>query len=119
MSDKMRKGREGEQTAAEFLEKKGYVIRVRNLRVGRQEIDLVAEREGWMVFVEVKARSSDRFGEPEDFVDEAKGARIVEAADIYLSDIGWEGNVRFDIVAIKLQPDGAVKEVLHIEDAFY
>ncbi len=117
MSDKIRKGREGERLAAEYLEKKGYRIRERNLRVGHQEIDLVAEREGWIVFVEVKARSSTSFGQPEDFVDEAKGARIVEAADVYLTDIGWEGNVRFDIVAITFRP--GEPEILHIEDAFY
>ena len=117
MSDKTKKGKAGEDRAAVFLQEKGFVIRERNYRAGRAEIDLVAQRDNWLVFVEVKLRSSDAFGYPEEFVDQKKINRILEAAVEYQYQINWQGNVRYDIVSIRdhVRPP----EVVHIEDAFY
>ncbi|MTI21146.1 YraN family protein [Fulvivirga sp. RKSG066] len=110
-------GKRGEDQACEFLEGKGYIIRGRNYRAGRNEIDIIAEKDAVIVFVEVKAKSNLRFGNPEESVDAKKAARVVEAADQYIFEEGWEGNIRFDVVAISTQK-GQVS-ILHFEDAFY
>ena len=61
MNDKQQKGKDGEDLAAVFLQQAGYEIVERNYRYKRSEIDLIVRKAGWLVFVEVKMRSSDAF----------------------------------------------------------
>lgn len=117
MSDKIKRGNEGEQLAADFLVQKGFEIVERNYRYKRSEIDVIARIDNWLIFIEVKTRSSSYFGHPEEFVDSKKRKKILEGADHYLQETNWQGNVRYDIVSINLA-DGPPK-VVHIEDAFY
>ncbi|HZX73961.1 MAG TPA: YraN family protein [Cyclobacteriaceae bacterium] len=117
MADKIKRGTEGELAAAEFLMSKGFEIVQRNYRHKRSEIDLIVKKDNWLIFVEVKLRSSARFGHPEEFVDLKKEKKILEGAEHYLFETNWNGNVRYDIVAISTN-HGEV-EILHIEDAFY
>ncbi|MCE2995186.1 MAG: YraN family protein [Cyclobacteriaceae bacterium] len=117
MSDKIEKGKAGEDLAARFLLEKGYQILARNYRFKRSEIDIIAQKDNCLVFVEVKWRSTDAFGYPEEFVNEKKAAKILEGADQYIYEANWNGNIRFDIVAIR-QINGQT-EVVQIEDAFY
>lgn len=113
----MQTGSEGERLAAEYLVNKGYEILARNYRYGRAEIDLIARKGNWLIFVEVKTRSTKAFGFPEEFVDKAKEEKIFLGAEEFASQIGWEGNVRYDIVAVL--GVGWEREVCHFEDAFY
>lgn len=106
-------GRQGEHAALEFLEQKGYTVVARNYRYKRSEIDLIVQKENWLVFVEVKLRSSKQFGFPEESVKEAKRKKILEGAAQYLEETNWKGNVRYDIIAIQGQA------IEHFEDAFY
>lgn len=117
MSDKIKKGKEGEDMAARFLIEKGYEIVARNYRHKRSEIDLIVKKDNWLIFVEVKLRSSDQYGYPEDFVDYKKAKNIIDGAEQYTFDNNWQGNVRYDIVSIRLLTDQT--EILQIEDAFY
>lgn len=117
MTIQQEKGLNGENTAVRFLENKGYRILERNYRAGRYEIDIIARHKGIMVFIEVKARGSLKFGNPEDFVDDAKAERVMEGAENYLDDVNWEGPIRFDIISIVLV--GKDAEVKHFKDAFY
>ncbi|MBS1487748.1 MAG: YraN family protein [Bacteroidetes bacterium] len=117
VSDKISKGKQGEKLAAEFLEKKGFEIVARNFRYRRSEIDLIVKKDNWLVFVEVKMRSSDAYGYPEDFVDNKKAKNIMEGAEEYTYQQNWQGNVRYDIVSIR--DLSGEKEIVHIEDAFY
>ena len=117
MSDKIKKGKEGEALAAEFLTARGFEIIARNYRYKRLEIDLIVKKNNWLIFVEVKMRSSNAFGNPEDFVDYKKIKNITSGAEQYTHDKNWQGNIRFDIISIREQ-DGN-KEIVHIEDAFY
>jgi len=98
------RGRDAEERAAEYLERLGYRIIGRNVRVGRLgEIDLVAYDGEVLVFIEVKARSSKRFGLPEDALTLRKQRRLLEVARAYLSLSGLEGIVcRFDVIALEL-----------------
>jgi putative endonuclease len=111
-------GRRGEDLAAQLLQAKGYEIVARNFRAGRGEIDLIAKKEGLLVFVEVKTRTNLRFGMPEAAVSPRKAALITQAADEYLFAADWHGNLRFDVVAVVLRP-GQEPQVTHFEDAFY
>jgi putative endonuclease len=117
MTSKMQTGLNGEQKAAEHLISKGYKILERNYRHKRAEIDLIAEKDDWLIFVEVKTRSSSYFGFPEEFVDTHKKGMIFYAADHYMYTKDWEGNVRYDIISIL--GVGFDQEILHFEDAFY
>lgn len=117
MSDKIKKGKEGEEMAADFLVAKGYEIVERNFRYKRLEIDLIVKKNNWLVFVEVKLRSSDAFGYPEEFVDYKKARNITDGAEQYTYEANWKGNVRYDIVSIRLLKDKT--EIIQIEDAFY
>lgn len=117
MTDEIKRGAEGEQLAATFLQQKGWVVLERNYRYRKSEIDLIVCRDNWLIFVEVKTRTSTAFGYPEEFVDYKKKQKIFEGADQYMHEKNWQGNVRFDIVAINLV-DGKPK-IHHIEDAFY
>jgi putative endonuclease len=118
MSDKIKRGEEGERAAAEYLIGKGFEIVERNYRYRHSEIDLIVKQGQWLVFVEVKTRSSAVYGHPEDFVDEAKEAKILEGAEHFIFDRDWKGQVRYDIIAVSIKKTGGF-EILHIEDAFY
>lgn len=117
MTDKIKSGAEGEQLALAHLEAKGYRVLERNYRHRRCEIDLIVCRENWLVFVEVKTRSSHAFGFPEEFVAPKQKARILEAADYYQYLTDWKGNVRYDIVSVDLEHEEP--QLLHLEDAFH
>jgi putative endonuclease len=117
VSDKIKKGKEGEALAADFLMKKGFEIIERNYRHKRSEIDLIAKKDNWLIFVEVKMRSSDVYGYPEDFVDYRKAKNVIDGAEEYTYQQNWLGNVRYDIISIREQH--GEKEIVHIEDAFY
>jgi putative endonuclease len=113
MSDKIKKGKEGEATAEQFLVGQGYEIVARNYRFKRSEVDLIVRKENWLVFVEVRLRNSTTFGHPEQTISEAKQKKVMEGAAQYLEETNWKGNVRYDVVAITR------KEIMHFEDAFY
>jgi putative endonuclease len=97
-------GVSGEDLAAGILEKQGYQIIERNYRTPRGEIDLVARHDGALVFIEVKTRTSERFGTPQEAVHEAKQERLRLLAEYYLQQREpGDVTVRFDVVAILWQ----------------
>jgi putative endonuclease len=114
-------GRAGEDLAAEHLASRGYRILARRYRTRMGEIDLVAVRGDLLVFVEVKARRSTRFGSPAESVHPSKQARIARAAQQFLSEglapAPGEPSCRFDVVSITWQI-GHPALIEHIEDAF-
>ena len=121
MQDKQTTGLLGETLAAELLQQKGFQIICHNYRKGRAEIDLIAASKDLLLFVEVKTRrGKNSFGYPEDAVDTKKAARIILAADFYVEKINWNGDIRFDIVAVHLpQQSQGQPQLYHFEDAFY
>ncbi len=82
--DSRSRGAEGERAASKALQRDGWTLLERNLRVGRTEIDLVAERDGTIAFVEVKARRAHASVTPTEAVDDAKIRRIARAAETWL-----------------------------------
>ncbi|OPZ68469.1 MAG: hypothetical protein BWY81_00829 [Firmicutes bacterium ADurb.Bin467] len=102
-----------ESAACQHLKANGWTIVDRNVRLGCGEIDIVARRQDVTAFVEVKSRSSDRFGTPAEAVTNAKKRRILDAAIRYAQQHGiLDEKLRFDIVELA---DGKIR---HIEGAF-
>ena len=119
MNSKRDIGRNGEDAAANYLESRGYLIRCRNYSCRGGEIDIVAEKDDFMVFVEVKTRKNDLFGTPAEFVTGTKARRVRRAAASY--PIYYACNIRFDIIEVYYEEKGGmflIKEINHIEDAF-
>jgi len=110
-------GKKGELVARKFLEEKGLTIVEANWRFERDEIDLIAQDGKLLVIVEVKTRSTDFFGPPEEAVNQRKEAFLIRATESYLDQNNLDCEVRFDIVAIVLNDRQCV--VNHIEGAFY
>jgi putative endonuclease len=94
------KGRFGEERAAGFLQSAGYRIVRRNLRLPGGEIDLVCRDGDVIVFVEVKARWSRRFGSALSAVDARKQATLRRLAADYVQIVAPSASVRFDVVAV-------------------
>lgn len=109
-------GKQGEEEAIKYLRQSGYKILKHNWRYDKYEIDIIAQDEEYIVFVEVKTRSSHEWGNPEDAVSKGKIKRIVEAADFYLREHDIDMPARFDIMAIVWT--GKKFEIEHIDDAF-
>ena len=114
MHNKLKTGQDGENLAAKFLEAKGFEIVARNYRYRKAEIDLIVQKDDWLLFVEVKTRSATNFGEPESFVSMKQVNRIIDAAEAYIYANDWNGHIRFDIVSVTL---GWETEIAHFEDA--
>jgi putative endonuclease len=115
-TQKQATGQWGEETAARYLESKGYTILGRNVRTAHGEIDIIASKEAALIFVEVKTRSSHAFSYPEDSVTRRKQAHLLSAAEEYLQahpEIGecWQ----FDVLAIEGKPGGK-PEIVHFEN---
>lgn len=117
-------GNRGEDLAASFLERHGYVILDRNYRFERAEVDLVGfepaadGKGGEVVFVEVKTRRGVAYGRPEAAVTADKQHQIAKAAEAFLYERRLEGApCRFDVIAILLR--GEEPEIEHFRDAFW
>ena len=109
-------GRWGEETAAEYLQARGYTILARNLHTPHGEIDIVAGKDDLILFVEVKTRSSHSFAYPEDSVTRRKQAHMLSAAETYLEQHPESGETwQFDVIAVESQPGGKA-QIEHFEN---
>ena len=111
-------GQLGEDAATKFLEAHGYKIVARNFRIRSAEIDIIAQIDGVIIFVEVKARSNIRHGLPVEAVNIRKQRKIIEAASVFLQDENFSDCAcRFDVVEVFLRGE-LVESINHIENAF-
>jgi len=114
-------GKYGENIAARYLEEQGYMILERNYRFERYEIDLACyDPTGEeIVFVEVKTRSGELFGDPAEAVTPEKQARIARVAEIFLHEKQLlNAPARFDVISIILQKNRP-PQIEHIKHAFF
>ena len=95
-------GHKGESIAKKYLERHSYDVLDCNWRFQRAEIDLIAGKDAILVFIEVKTRTSMSYGLPEDFVSQKKMDFMMEAASQYMDNIQYEGEIRFDVIAVLL-----------------
>lgn len=110
-------GGEGEDATARLLERQGYAIRSRNFRCRYGEIDLIAEKDEILCFVEVRMRSSAIWGDPSNSISHRKQRRVVKTALHYLVAYGLQNRmIRFDVVSVIGRGPDAVLE--HLPNAF-
>ncbi len=118
MMDRQEVGKLGEKAARKFLKKRGYRICETGFRCRHGEIDIIAQRKDYLVFVEVRTKSNLDFGTPEESITQAKKERLIASALTYTSthqDLPslW----RIDMVAIELDDKGKTRRIEHIENA--
>ncbi len=111
----MKLGKKGEGIAVDYLKRNGFKILERNYRTRYGEVDIIAEENGTLVFIEVKTRSTDLFGHPLEAVTKEKQEKIKRLALSYLGKIQREMPVRFDVISINLESSQDIK---HIRYAF-
>lgn len=116
--DRARVGKWGEELAEHFLANKGYLIITKNFRTRFGEIDIVCRDGNTLVFVEVKTRSNEKFGTPEESVTRDKQDKLRLAAEYFLlikklRSAPW----RIDTIGIKIDEDGRKAKINHIKNA--
>ena len=113
-------GKWGERLVAEDLRKHGWKIKETNYRCRMGEIDLIAEKGGYLVFVEVKLRKSSRFGQASEAVTREKQRKLHTTAELYLMENPTSLQPRFDVAEI-YAPQGMNTDkpnISYIENAF-
>ena len=109
-------GEKGERLAAKYLSENGYELLETNYRFGRDEVDIIANKNNLIVFVEVKTRESNYLGEPEEAVNLSKQKRIIKVANHYIVENDLDNESRFDIFGIIINQKE--EKINHIIDAF-
>ncbi len=112
------RGNKGENVAATFLLQNGYTILQRNWRFKHWEIDIIASKENKLHFVEVKTRTSKKFGNPEEGVNEKKMSSLKKGAEEYLFQNQQWSFIQFNVIAITMKKE-IVEEIFLIEDVFF
>ena len=117
--DRKELGTFGERKAADYLRRKGYRIVDSNYSCRFGEIDIVASRDGYIVFVEVKLRKNADFAEAREFVNYSKQQRIIKTAQLWLTVNKCQLQPRFDVIEV-YAPGGTAGSVriFHLENAF-
>lgn len=114
MRANVEKGRLGENVAVNYIIEKNYIVLERNFRAFTGEIDIIAEKDGEIVFIEVKYRNNIKNGYPREAVNKAKQKKIKNTALAYIEKYGMsEKNFRFDVIEI------LGNNIEHIENAFW
>ena len=118
MAKHLETGKKGEALAVDWLLRNEYEILEQNWRFSRAEVDIIARKNEALIFLEVKTRSSQKFGHPATFVSAKKRRFIADAAQEYMREVGHDWVFRFDIISILLMP---FKPPLieHFPDAFF
>lgn len=109
-------GKQGEQIAQHYLAEHGYEIVECDWHIGHNDADIIARKDGLLVFVEVKTRTGDAYGEPEDWVDRKKQRAYIRLANSYVQQHNIDDEVRFDIISIILNQKEY--KVTHLIGAF-
>jgi len=109
-------GKDGELIAFMVLQRDGYNILQTNWKFQKAEVDIIAQKDGFLIFIEVKTRGSKKFGNPSDSIDKKKISLYKDAAEGYLEQYPSELEVRFDVVNIIIGKDET--EIEHIPNAF-
>ncbi len=109
-------GKEGELIAHMFLQREGFKVLHSNWRFQKAEIDLIAQNDEFLIFIEVKTRGSKKFGKPSDAIDKKKIALYKDAAEGYIEQYPSPLEIRFDVINIIIGKDNI--EIEHIPTAF-
>ena len=108
-------GRWGEDLATEYLRSKDYVIIDRDWHSGHRDLDIIAEDDDVVVFVEVKTRRNNIFGDPEEAIDFRKQRSLQLAINHYVKANRIRKEIRFDIIAVTGTPE-TKPDIRHIQN---
>jgi putative endonuclease len=113
-------GKRGEGIATRFLEDNGYKILEKNYKSKLGEIDIIAQEDKTLVFVEVKTQKTHTTGSPQESVNQDKQYQLSKAAITFLKSRSLlSKSCRFDVVSIILNEDKTLEEIKLIKNAFY
>ena len=110
-------GRFGEELVVKHLQQQGWRVIATNWRCRAGEIDIVAQEDDSLVFVEVRTRRSDSFGTPEESITPRKQARLRRLGATYVQRSSWTGPWRIDVVAVRLHSGGRAPDITHYRHA--
>lgn len=117
MADHNDFGKIAEDLAVDFLVRNQYKILARNFRYLKAEVDIIAEFNNQIIIVEVKARNTEAFLEPQEAVNKKKIRLLISAASYYIEENNIDKEVRFDIISVLPNKQKTLK-IHHITDAF-
>lgn len=119
-------GNKGESAACELLQQEGYEILTRNYRNKWGEVDIVckltkhkfsnSQIEDVVVFVEVKTKTEEQYGEPWEMIDRYKLKKVQNMGHLWCEEYGWDGLCRIDVVGVWLNQSGEVSRIEHWEN---
>ena len=112
------KGNYGESLAFDFLQQQGFVVLERNWRYKHCEVDIICQKNNILHFVEVKTRTNQKFGNPEESISQKKMNALKKVAEEYLIQHTEFVQIQFDVVAIKLN-NHIIEDIFFIEDVFF
>ena len=112
---KVELGKKGEELAVLYLKEKGYRIINQNYMIGHSDIDILARNKNFLVFVEVRTKSKNDRGMPEDTLTKKKLRRMKNTAELYIAFNHYEGLARLDAVCIILDNTDRLKHLEHYE----
>jgi len=110
---KIELGMKGESLAEEYLMRQGYEIISRNERVGHSDIDILAQKEEVLVFVEVRTKSDGDRGMPEETLTEKKLSRMKKTAELYMAFHRYQGAARMDGICLILNKQDEIQHFKH------
>ncbi|MCF7845493.1 MAG: YraN family protein [Candidatus Pacebacteria bacterium] len=116
MYSKQKVGIRGEDVACRYLQENGFQVLERNYKTKYVEMDLVALKDDEVVFVEVRTKTGERFGSPEETIKKDKIRRLKRGAVGYAQRKNYEGQYRIDLICVVLNNQGEVERVTHYED---
>ncbi|MCP4650741.1 MAG: YraN family protein [PVC group bacterium] len=111
----LKTGRHGEMLARKYLEDKGYTIIDQNFRNKYAEIDLIVSKDDMLVFVEVRTKTGEQFGTPEESIDRRKINKLKKNAKAYVWYKKYSQMYRIDAICIVLDECGEIMRISHYE----
>ncbi len=117
MSERIELGKRGESLAIEYLKLNGYRILEKNWRTSHREVDIIAQDNNEIVFIEVKTRTGIYSGNPVEAVNVQKQRLLIDAAEEYIISNNIDLEARFDIISVII--NGHKQNINHIKEAFY
>jgi putative endonuclease len=116
LADHNQLGKDGELIAFMILQRDNYNILHTNWKYKKAEVDIIAEKDDFLIFIEVKTRGNTKYGKPSDAIDKQKIALYKDAVEGYLEQYPCELEIRFDVISIIIGKDET--EIEHISNAF-
>ena len=116
MESRKKIGEKGEEVSKNYLKKNGYRILEKNFKSKRSEIDIIAQKNDCLVFVEVRAKANDHFGTPEETINQKKKWKLKQNAKGYVNFKKYVGFYRIDAICILFGENDKLKKISHYKN---